>query len=476
MSTLSLLWLLLLYSLALLAVVDVLLTKDDPRAALGWLVVCLALPGFGALLYWLLGRNRIRNRAQAWKQQGNGMQARPRRSGFEPAPLRAPFQTQNYVLLRRLADTVTRRPLLDGNQLELLHNGEQAYPAMLAAIDAARERICLSSYIFDTRQTGRRFAAALIRASRRGVEVRVLVDALGEFYTWPRARRLFRASDVRFVLFLPFTLKARGAHINLRNHRKLLLIDGQIGFTGGMNISQRHCVAAPGRRAPVVDLHFQVRGPVVAQMQEAFIEDWQFASGERLPPLEPQQVSRAGESLCRGVSAGPNEDYEKLQWLISGVLSCARRRVAIMTPYFAPEPEIVRALCGAALRGVQVDILLPRKNNLPFVDWAGRASFAELLHYGVRLYYQNGPFVHSKLLLMDDHYAQIGSANFDARSLRLNFEFNLEVYDEALNRQLRDHFDCQCQRAQPLRWSQLQHYPLTLRLRDRFVRLFTPFL
>ena len=467
-----------LYSVSVAATVHILLNKQDPRAALGWMAVCLGLPGFGAFFYWLLGRNRIRTRARAWQTRGIGIYLPEGIKPQEeiPATLSAPFKTQNYVLLRQLSDSVTRRPLVDGNRVELLINGEQAYPAMLEAIKNAEKSVDISSYIFDTRECGRRFAAAMIKAAQRGVEVRVLVDALGEMYTMPRVRNLFRKTKVRFALFLPFALSQRGLHINLRNHRKILVVDGATGFTGGMNISTRHNVRNPGRRKPVADIHFRFSGPVVGHMQIAFMEDWHFATGETMASRAYPQAVPAGNALCRGVSAGPNEDFEKLVWVVTGALNCARRRVSIMTPYFVPDQAMIAALCGAALRGVQVEIILPEENNLPFVAGASRANFAELLRYGIHIYYQPGCFVHSKLLLMDEHYALVGSANMDARSQRLNFEFNLEIYDLETNQRLRQHFRSAREKAREVKCAEIDEQPLVGKLSDRFLRLFSPFL
>lgn len=478
----ELFWVIILYFISALAALHVLLYKRDPRSALGWIAVCLGLPGVGALLYVLLGLNRIRNRARRWQDCGRGIHstAEPQETA---APLAPPYQTQNYQLLRQLSDRVARRPLIRGNLVQPLFNGDQAYPEMLAAIQGAQSSIALSTYIFDTQKTGRNFVEALTQAAKRGVEVRVLIDGLGGLYSWPRAYRLFKGSAVKVSRFLPFTLLRRGLHFNLRNHRKLLIVDGTIAFTGGMNISQRHVhqwgessptgVLAAG---PVVDIHFKVEGPVAGQMQEAFREDWNFATDETFQGRSYPATVSGGESLCRGISAGPNETYEKLVWIVVGALNCARQRVSIMTPYFIPDRTMVSALNAAVLRGVEVEIVLPLKNNLPFVHWASRGSFWELLEYGVKLYYTPGPFVHSKLLLMDDHYALIGSANMDPRSQRLNFEFNLEVYDEALNTQLRDHFDCVRQASQPVTLNEIEERPVIVKLRDNLFRLFSPFL
>lgn len=439
------------------------------------------LPGASwvrGFFYWLFGRNRIRTRARAWQTSGDGIHLP---EGVEPpeevpATLRPPFKTQNYVLMRQLSDAVTRRPLVDGNQVEILVNGEQAYPVMLQAIKEARSFLDLSSYIFDTHSCGKGFATALIEAAERGVEVRVLVDALGEMYTIPRIRSLFKGTKVFFSLFLPFSLSQRGLHINLRNHRKILVVDGTIGFTGGMNISTRHNVSNPGRRKPVGDVHFRFSGPVVGHMQAAFMEDWHFATGESMTARAYPDPVQGGESLCRGVSAGPNENFEKLVWIVTGALTCARRNVCIMTPYFVPDQTMIAALCNAALRGVKVEIILPEKNNLPFVAQASRANFAELLRYGIRIMYQPGYFVHSKLLLMDEHYALVGSANMDARSQRLNFEFNMEIYDIEMNKNLRNHFAQARDQSRSVSIEEIEAQPLMYKLSDRFLRLFSPFL
>ncbi len=410
---------------SLLSAGHALLHKRDPRAALGWIAICLGLPGIGAGLYWLLGVNRIRTLARDW--QGGGSDQFWQDSGISPPMAEAaPAAAAELRPLRHLADAVTRRPLLPGNRIEILHNGEEAYPAMLRAIGEAQRSVFLSTYIFDADGTGGQFAAALKAAAARGLDVRVLVDALGERYSFPPARRLLHGSRVRVVRFLPL-LAEGGIHLNLRNHRKLLITDGSLGFTGGMNIGDRHLADGDNPRR-VIDLHFRVSGPVVGQMQQAFLEDWHFASREIVRP-DPPPAPLPGGGLCRGISVGPNEDFEKLTWILIGAIGSARRQVRIMTPYFIPDRALISAITAAALRGVQVEIILPEKNNLPYLAWATRSYLWEMLKYGTHVYFQPPPFVHSKILLTDDQYALVGSANLDPRSLRLNFEFNLEVYD-----------------------------------------------
>lgn len=461
----------------LLSAGHALLNKRDPRAALGWVMLCLIFPGIGAALYWLLGVNRIRTLARDWQVRGMGMHARPLDNAPGAAELAAelPLGAENYKTLLNLVDTVTRRPLLPGNRVLPLHNGEEAYPAMLAAIDGAQSSVYLSTYIFDSDRSGRRFVDALRAAATRGVAVRVLVDALGERYSFPPARRLLRGSEVRVARFLPPSLTERGIHLNLRNHRKLLIVDGNIGFTGGMNIGDRHLADAINPQR-VVDIHFRIEGPVVGQMLQAFYEDWQFTTGEAVAEITCPVVVAEASAFCRGISDGPNEDFDQLNWLLAGALNSARRRVCIMTPYFIPDRQLITVINAAVLRGVAVEIMLPEKNNLPFVAWATRAYLWELLQYGTRIYYQPPPFVHSKFLLVDEAYALIGSANLDPRSLRLNFEFCLEVYDVGLNEVLTRHFDARRAQSKEVSLQEMDNRPLAHKLRDSFAKLFSPYL
>lgn len=472
-------WLILLLLVpALLSAGHALLTKRDPRSALGWIVLCLTIPVLGFCSYWLLGVNRIRTRARKWQKRGRGMPwLKPGVCDWDLDLARwHPYWTESYAALLSLSDAVTRRPLLPGNHIEPLHNGEAAYPVMLAAIAGAQQSICLSTYIFDHDRSGTAFATALKAAAARGVEVRVLIDALGERYSWPPARRLFEGSAVRVARFLPFSLTERGIHINLRNHRKLLVIDGSIGFTGGMNLGDRH-LAASSDPQRVVDIHFAVTGPVVGQMHEAFLEDWQFTTGEEVaPPANYPSPVADGSAFCRGISAGPNEDFEKLVWIVIGALNGARSRVRIMTPYFIPDRALLAAINAATLRGVTVELILPERNNLPLLHWAARPFLGELLEFETRVFYQPPPFVHSKLLLVDDAFALIGSANLDQRSLRLNFEFNLEVYDRELTSRLSEHFDSVRAISRRLDAAELEARPLPQKLLDGLAKLPSPYL
>jgi cardiolipin synthase A/B len=280
---------------------------------------------------------------------------------------------------------------------------------------------------------------------------------------------------VRMAMFLPLALSLKTVRVNLRNHRKLLIVDGQVGFTGGMNIGLHHMVSDPANRTPTADVHFRVRGPIVQAMSETFMEDWFFETGEEdWPPAEP--AGAAGQALCRAIKDGPNEDFERLQWILIGAMTSARESLRIMTPYFIPTREIVAAITSAVLRGVKVEIILPAASNLPFVDWACRALLWEVLVHGAEVYWQPAPFNHAKLLVVDDFYVNLGSANLDPRSLRLNFELNLEVFDTELAGELRRYFDEVRGRSTRVSIESLDRRPFAIKLRDATAKMFSPYL
>lgn len=466
----------LIVALSLYSAGHALLMKLDPRSALGWIVICLTLPIFGPILYWSMGVNRIRRRAKKWIERGN------RLAGWNtfrhPSRLKKieelPSGFEHFKDLHTLSDRVVSYPLVGGNCLNPLRNGENAYPAMLDAIAGAQHSVHLSSYIFDGDTVGRRFADALISAVGRGVEVRVIVDGLGEKYSSPRIRTLLKGSGVNLVIFLPML---KGAYINLRNHRKVLVVDGCKAFTGGMNIGDRHMVDRSGGPPPVVDMNFMVEGPAVTELQQAFLEDWFFVTGELLDDERYFPCnSAAGPALIRIISDGPDKEFRKLYWIIIGALSCARERVQIMTPYFVPDIALISALATAAMRGVEVTVVLPAQNNLPFVNWATRAYLREVLKQGIRVYSQPPPFVHTKLFLVDGAWGLIGSANLDPRSLMLNFELNLEVYDREFSESLGRHFNDVLASSHEVTVDEVEKWSLPVRLRDGVAKLFSPYL
>ncbi|WP_414663260.1 phospholipase D-like domain-containing protein [Horticoccus sp. 23ND18S-11] len=449
--------------------------KRDSRGAVLWVGIIWFMPLLGPLLYFGFGINRIKRRAVLLRQSLERYRAAPSVDPGVPED-HLPEGAGHLHALARVVHTVTSRPLLPGNRIEALVNGDAAYPAMLAAIARARHSIALSTYIFNRDRAGTEFVAALGDAVGRGVAVRVLIDATGTFFSWQPVLAALRRVHVPCARFLPAFSLLHPVSLNLRNHRKLLVVDGRLGFTGGLNICDGHWLQrAP--RTPVADHHFQVTGPVVAHLQEAFCDDWLFTTGEALrggawfPPLEPE-----GDVAARGIADGPDEDFEKIRWTLLAALTAARHSVQIVTPYFLPDTALISALNLAAMRGVQVDILLPLKGDLPFVQWASAAHWWQMLEHGCRIWISPPPFDHSKLFIVDRCWVLCGSANWDPRSLRLNFEFDLECYDATFARELADRFEANLGRAHRITEAEANARGLMVRLRDGIARLFTPFM
>lgn len=460
----------------------VVLTKRDSRAALGWIGVIWLAPFVGGMLYLVFGINRLRRKARQMR-----MPSRPTTSPPITSVLLSPTATQALSRtignegshLHHLADYVSRisnQPLLDGNQVQLLADGDIAYSKMLAAIDSAQHSIGLSTYIFDNDDAGREFIAALARAKDRGVEVRVIVDDVGTRYSWPSIKGQLRKHKIPFTTFLPTLVPWQLQYTNLRNHRKLLIIDGRHGFTGGMNIRQGHRATNPGP-SPIHDIHFEIEGPTVAQLQETFVDDWAFCTGEDLdgdrwfPDIVPE-----GFLLARGLPDGPDSHLDQIRQTMLGALSCAQRSVTIITPYFLPDQPLISALGVAAMRGVEVKILIPEQGNLALVQWACTAQLWQVLEQQCRVFLTPKPFDHSKIMLVDGLWSLWGSANWDTRSLRLNFEFNVEAYDPELARKLGQVIAEKLNLAKEITLANVDARPLWMRLRDAFARLALPYL
>lgn len=423
------------------------------------------------MLYLLFGVNRIRAKARYLRRQW----PIPDNSDLEDPVLTADWPSEHFGFTR-LSRKVTRRRFVQGNRIELLVNGEEAYPAMLAAIGGAQNSVGLCTYIFDSDRVGRQFVNALGDAAARGVDVKVLVDGVGEIYSRPRISGLLRDEGIPTARFMPWNRWRWVPHLNLRNHRKILVVDGKTAFTGGMNIGVRHLAEADDNPKKALDLHFEVQGPVVADVEQAFLEDWSFATGANCLRADPLDLPWAGDLWARVIIDGPNEDFEKLRWMYMAATNAARESVRIMTPYFVPDRELVASMSAAAMRGVNVEIVLPERSNIPFVSWATDAMLWQVLEHGVQVYRQPPPFTHSKLFVVDNDYAIVGSGNFDARSLRLNFEFNLEIYGEEFVSVLAQHVDQAKACAAPLTLAEMDGRPLAIKLRDGFARLFAPYL
>ena len=464
------------FLLSLIVSSHILLHKREVRAAIGWIGLAWLAPVVGSILYLVFGINRIKRRGSEIHASMDRIPV-PQRlpPTLTPQRPRAPID-ESLQPLARAVDRLTRNDLVAGNRIEPLRNGDAAYPAMLDAIREARTSVALATYIFDMDRAGMEFVEELSAAARRGVQIRVLIDGVGAAYSKPRAPAILRDRGVRVAQFGGGMVPWRMPYVNLRNHRKILVVDGAVGFTGGMNIRETSYLQLD-TAYPTRDLQFKLEGPVVSQLVTAFAQDWTHTTGEHLDgDLWCPSLTPAGSSTARGVSDGPDDDFEKLSWTIMAALRAAKRHVRIVTPYFLPDQALLTALNLVALAGVRLDIVLPETSNLRIVGWAMRAQLAQVMEYGARIWLSPAPFDHTKLMLVDDGWALFGSGNWDPRSLRLNFEFNVECYDPGLVTILDAVVAETIEDARPLSRDELDRRSLPVKLRDGAAWLFSPYL
>ncbi len=459
------------------ASIHALMYKRDSRATVAWVGLIWLTPFIGSILYLLLGINRVRRRVSGLRgDESNHLLNSEHKCALNQLISHIGKEKYHLQAMARLTENLTKLDLLYGNTITPLFDGDQAYPAMLDAIAGAEYSISMTSYIFDNDRAGIGFADALAEAVKRGVDVCVIIDSVGARYSIPPITYRLKAHGIKTAHFIPTLFPWVSPYMNLRCHRKILVVDGKTGFTGGMNIRHNH-VINDNPPHPTHDIHFRVTGPVVRHLQATFIEDWQFSTRELLsgrnwfPDLEP-----TGNIIARGIPDGPDKDFDKMRMAFIGALSVAQHSVKIMTPYFLPDSSLISALNTCAMRGVNVDIVIPHDNNLKMVAWAAQSQFWQILEWGCNIWLTPTPFDHSKLMIVDSCLSIIGSANWDPRSLRLNFEIGMECYDNGLAEGLEQHINRKMANAHQVTLSEANNRPLLIKLRDSAMRLAAPYL
>jgi cardiolipin synthase len=463
------------------AAIHAAMTKEEVRSAIGWVGVIILSPIIGAALYFVAGINRMRRSVIGDR--------RSLLQGEERIDFATYDATDDQVIrdfgyrfraMKTLGDRVTRHHLTTGNSITPLDTGDEAYGAMLEAIGRAQHCLLLETYIFDRDRIGIRFIEALGAAAKRGVEVRVLIDAVGARYSVPSVLGMLREHGVTVDVFNGNVITGlRLPYANLRTHRKIMVVDGSIAFTGGMNIREAFSCEFSGDGC-AFDTHFKVGGPVVADLLAIAAADWQFTTGERLdgdPWGVPTPETEPGSPiLMRAVSSGPDRSLENNHKTLMGAFSIARSSIRIVSPYFLPDRELITALVTAARRGVSVDIVVPSANNLTLVDLAMTAQFDQMLKNYCRIWRASGAFNHSKLMAVDGSWSYVGSSNIDPRSLRLNFEVDLEVFDRPFAEALERRIDLAISSAEEVTLHGLRSRPFLKRFVERVLWLGSPYL
>jgi cardiolipin synthase len=410
--------------------------RRQPSSAMAWLLVIFFVPWLGLVVYLLIGENHLpRRRVEEHARLLEKLHAAERRFAHHPTMVRPELGAESMAAVT-LAERLGSMPILGGNAVELMTRTEDVIDSLVADIDAAEHHVHLLFFIFADDETGRRVAEALARAVERGVTCRVLVDSVGSA---PMLRRLgpqMTRQGVRLHEMLPVGIfRRRMARIDLRNHRKLAVLDGRIGYTGSQNVVN----ADYGHKDLAWhDIMVRLTGPAVLELQGVFMADWYYETGEILDGDDVfPDPEITGTIPVQTLPSGPTYPTENYQRMVVAALHAAREHVIITTPYFVPDEPFLQAIQVAVLRGVKVELILPQRSDKPLVAAASRAYYQELLDEGVKLHLFQSGILHSKTMTIDDNVAFVGTSNFDIRSFALNFELNLLLYDTQVTELLR---------------------------------------
>lgn len=461
----------------------VIVERRDPNATLAWILGVVLLPLVGVMLYLLLGLRRKVKRSRKAERVAQRLREvyhrwqvarKVRGEGAE----RLPVRTRGLV---DLGAGAAGAYACAGNSVGLLINGAHTYAAIRAAIEGAKDHIHVEFYIIQPDETGRALRQVLVEKARAGVEVRVLCDGLGSMRLPDDFWDELIAAGGKAGVFAPVRIAPmlrRRDHVNFRNHRKIVIVDGVIGLTGGINIGREYLGLDPDI-GDWRDTHVRIEGPAVLGMQQIFVEDWLHSTDELLDNgryfPEPAAVP-PGAATVQVIGSGPDRPWAIIHQLHFLAVAYSQQRVWLTTPYFVPDRVLQTALITAALRGVDVRLLLPKKSDSRLVDWASRFYYAELLEAGVRIYEYGAGFLHAKTMVVDDWLATIGSSNMDIRSFSLNYEINAFAYDETAARSLVEQFTVDLQLAKEVapNWSATLSYPR--RVLYAFAGLLSPLL
>lgn len=465
--------------LVLLALGAVILRRKEPAALAAWSLVIIFVPVVGLILFAFFGSERISRKARKIERRKSA------REGVVDAPEDFPDETAKAipeVFATRFADVerfgrrLAKMPATVGNGITLFHSSADMYDEMLAAISRAKNTINMEYYIWEADDTGAKFRDAIIAACQRGVECRLLMDSAGSWRFPGKWIRQLRDAGAKVDFFLKPDYSFRWPRINFRNHRKLCIIDGRIGFLGSANIGDEYL----GRKVDFdvwIDTNIELRGPAVRYLQDVFAEDWYFTTDEDLrgekffPKSQP-----AGEGIVQLLPSGPDQQFSPLEQVLLAVVPRARETIQIVTPYFVPNKVMQMALEHAALRGVRVEVIVPKRTDVGPIIWVSRSYYPELLAAGVHIYEFEPGMLHSKLVIVDGHSCLIGSANMDVRSFRLNFELGALLYESEVANRLAIWFRQRKTESERITRSMVTDRPLRARLFEGVARVFSPLL
>lgn len=468
---------LLIYIMVIVSIiVTILMDNRQPAKTMAWVMVLLFVPVAGIILYIFFGQNTRKMRFISQRSLDQ-LSKRQMLEFVEQRELRMPDKFQSLV--RLFTNQSLALPFKD-NEAEFYTDGYQFFPALLQSISRARHHIHLETYIFDDDPLGRLIADALIQKAKEGVEIRVIYDDVGCWRVPSAFFERMKKAGIDVCAFMPVKFPAFTSKVNYRNHRKVCVIDGIEGFTGGMNIALRYVKGMRNGTLPWRDTHMRLRGSIVYALQRAFLVDWYFVdrtlvTNRKYYPPMPWKISN--DCLAQMVTSSPIAPWPDIMQGYVRILLEARRYVYMETPYFLPTETVMSAMRIAALAGVDVRIMIPRHGDAKFVEWASRSYVFQTIQAGVKVYLYRTGFNHSKLLVCDDSVCTCGSTNIDFRSFENNFEANAFIYDRETALHVKQIFMDDVEHCMFVTERMLNHKrPFFKRLWESLVRLLSPLL
>jgi cardiolipin synthase A/B len=453
-----------------------LLKQREPTSSIAWILLIIVLPVLGGLLFLIFGINRVERKAVGMKRQTRRVLGPilPELSQFESPPVDSREPLRDGLL--RMATQINLMPATFGNHVEVLNETSHTLALIEEAIESAQETLHLEYYIWRPDRTGTRLRDMLIQKAREGVAVRFLYDGIGSISLSRHFLKPMRDAGILVASFLPGRAFLHRWSVNLRSHRKVLVVDGKIGFTGGMNIGDEYLGKNP-QLGFWRDTHLRLHGPAVVHLQQVFVEDWLFATNEELSLTEvfPTPI-KSGDVVAQVLVGEPIGDLSTFHSVLFAAINDARKQILLTASYFVPPESLVTSLETAARQGVRVRLVLSGRATYFWTLAAGRSYYESLLRAGVEIYeYQHG-LMHAKTLTIDGQWSLVGTANFDTRSLFLNFEVGVAVYNEEIARQLEEQFERDVEHSTPISLDAWQERSESHVLWENFWRLFAPVL
>ena len=455
------------------------LIKDGsrPERVWAWILVILFLPMVGAVIYWFLGMNlrkkKIFDVKQSIDEQALAEFVDTYSAEAERVIAERKDHTKNYLHLIRLLTRTSISLISFNNRVRILHDGPDTFDAIFSACEKAEKYIHLQYYIFIDGDLVDRFLELFERKIKEGVEVRLIFDGLGSWELSRKNVRKFKSIGVKTHAFMPVKF-GKLARVNYRNHRKILIVDGKLGFTGGINVDDKYIHGDPAL-GHWTDTHLQIEGMAANFLHFVFLTDWLFVSGENLINRGVLVESpKLGDTPVQIISSGPDTDYPGILQQYLYVLYQAKDYVYIVNPYIVPDPTLSMALKSVALSGVDVRIIVPANSESSAIKWTVRSYFGRFLNAGVKIYlYQEG-FIHSKVMLSDDQVCSIGTANMDIRSFEQNFEVNAMMYEREVTLEMKAQFNTFLEKCTLLTLEEHDKRPNVDRFKEKMARLFSP--